>query len=195
MGPKKNGKARQIVRQLPVKLVSAERDRLLREHLDLELEIERLVAKRTELNAEIRPKAKRSAEIVHKLDDDTELRDVRCYVHELDDSNEIVIIRDDTKEEVERRTMTLAERQGQWDWAGATQAKVDEAKAAAEPPDVIDADFDDDGRKDEGAPLSGDEDDASEAAAPQQRARSSKRPPKGKSKGKGKNKQRAHATA
>jgi hypothetical protein len=177
------------VRQLPVKLASAERDRLLREHIDLELEIERLVAKRTELNAEIRPKAKRSAEIVHKLDDDTEPRDVRCTVHELD-SNEIVITRDDTGEEIERRTMTPAERQGQWDWAGATQQRVDEAKAdAAAKADDNAGEVDQD--DDEGAPLAGDESEPAPAAPPRAK-RSSKGKPQKRSKG-GRRSAAAHA--
>jgi hypothetical protein len=103
---------------------------MLREHIDLELEIEQLVAKRSEVNSEIRPKAKRSAELVHKLDDGTELRDIKCEIREIDDTNEIEIVRLDTREVLERRTMTALERQGQWDWAGATDAKVASARAA-----------------------------------------------------------------
>ena len=124
-----NGKPQTTTRQLPVPLTAAERDRKLREHLDLELDIERLVAKRSELNAEIRPKAKRSGELVHELDTGTVLRDVQCEVRVLDAANEVAFIRLDTGEEIARRTMTANERQGQWDWAGATQAKVDAAKA------------------------------------------------------------------
>ena len=113
-----------------------ERERKLREHINLELDIEKLVAKRSEINAEIRPKAKRSAELVHELDENSVQRDVECEVQILDATNEVRIVRLDSGEEVERRTMTAAERQGEWDWAGATQAAVDKAReeaAASEP--------------------------------------------------------------
>jgi hypothetical protein len=180
------------VKQLPVLLSDAERERKLREHIDLELEIEKLIAKRSEVNAEIRPKAKRSAELVHELDDGTVLRDIKCEIHELS-SNEISIVRLDTGDEIERRTMTAAERQGQWDWAGAAQAKADEAKAAAasakadDAGDLVEGD-------DEGAPLDGDEPEQPQAAARAPRKpRSSKGKPAKRSKGRSGRSAAAHA--
>jgi hypothetical protein len=130
VGTRKNGEPREIILSLPVPLKDSAREKLLDELLDKRKQIDVHVEERKAVNSKIRPLQKDCGLIEGKLRTGAEHRDVKWEVYELS-SNEVEIIRTDTRAVVQRRTMTAAERQGEWDWASATQNKVDEAKAAA----------------------------------------------------------------
>lgn len=181
MGTSKNGKPKEIMLSLPVPLKDSAREGLLSELLDKRKQIDVHVEERKAVNSKIRPLQKDCGLIEGKLRAGAEHRDIKCEVYELP-SNEVEIIRTDTRAVVQRRTMTAQERQGQWDWASAVQNKVDEAKAeaAAASDDAGDDEPDDD-----------DEPEASDAApvhepTPSPRKRSSKgKPPPKRTKGRG----------
>ncbi len=130
MGPK----PRTLQRELECELTDRERDQLTRKHIDLETQVDELKEERTKINAKIRPIAKESREMVRKLKSNTEMRLIRCTVHEGPGVN-IRIVRDDTGETVEQRAMTDEERQlkvnGE-DWLEATERAVERAKSGGD---------------------------------------------------------------
>lgn len=175
-----NGKPKEIMLPLPVPLKESAREGLLKELLDKRGQIDVHVEERKAVNRKIRPLQTDCGLLEKKLRDGAETRDIKCEVYELP-SNEVEIIRTDTREVVQRRTMTALERQGDWDWQRATQNKVDEAKAAAAAHSAS-ADASDDAGDDDQADEDLDE-PASTPAAAAPRARKSKGKPAKRAKG------------
>lgn len=123
-----NGKPRTLQRELPVKLSDAELIKIGKSLATLQKEIDGYRDKQRELAAKIRPLAKQVSAHVTSVDSGTELRMVRCEVHEGPGAN-IRIVRTDTGETIEDRAMTPAEAQG--DRVQATEEASARGKAAA----------------------------------------------------------------
>ncbi len=135
---------RTITRPLPVPLNDAAKIALGKTLADVGMEVEDHNAKIREINAVKRPLVKKALELTKQLSKGERIEDVRCTWVETGD-NRVIVTRDDTGSEIENRVMTAQERQGQWDWAGATQKKVEaeQAKAKgrkpkAEPAETVD---------------------------------------------------------
>lgn len=100
-----------IVRDLPVKLTDEERLTKGDELVTAQTEYNELQAEKVKLSAEQKPIKKRVDKLVRTLKAGTELRPVQCEKRLIDATNEVVVVRMDTGEEIERRAQTPEERQ------------------------------------------------------------------------------------
>ena len=123
-----HSKPRTLQRDLPCKLSDAELIKIGKQLATLQKEIDGYRDKQRELAAKIRPLAKMVSAHVTSIDNGTELRLVKCEVHEGPGVN-IRIVRTDTGETIENRAMTESERQG--NWLQATEDASAKGKAAA----------------------------------------------------------------
>lgn len=95
-----------------------------------DVEIQELESQIADINTTKRPLVKERKALARLLHRGTEERKIMCEVHEGPGVN-VRIIRGDTKEVIEERAMTPAERQG--DWLAETEKAVEKAKRGRKP--------------------------------------------------------------
>jgi hypothetical protein len=101
-----------VKRDLPCKLTDKELIERGSKLASLQTEIDAKQAEKTAISAAQKPLKKESRAIVRVLKNGTEVREVACEKRIFESSNEVAVVRLDTNEEVERRTLSFEERQG-----------------------------------------------------------------------------------
>jgi hypothetical protein len=99
-------------RSLPCKLTEPELLKRGEAMAECELQIEKLKLDRTDLNNQIKVGVKQRGDLAHVIDTGEEDRDVRCEWLKDFKQNAMRLVRLDTQGEVETRTLTASERQG-----------------------------------------------------------------------------------
>lgn len=135
MGTKSNGHGSTntnigIERPLPVKLTKEELLERGDRMAECEIEIEALKVERSGFNRAIKEKVDRRAELAHVIDTGEEKRDVLCKWGKNFPQNCWDLIRQDTKEVVDTRPMSPADRQAEIEFPSEPEpvAELDEQK-------------------------------------------------------------------
>jgi hypothetical protein len=113
-----------IERLCPVKLTDEEMLERGATMAKEELQIDELKAERRSLNSKINERVAERAKLARVIESGVESRPVRCH-WEVDSKAELVLLlRDDTREEVESRPLTAADRQLALPELGSVAAKA-----------------------------------------------------------------------